>query len=200
MSDTMKSWDLFEGFSRYQRDVMRTMPKFERRESMCNAALGLAGEAGEAAEIIKKVLFQGHPLDKEQIKKELGDVAFYLTYCGILLDIDLSEIIEANVLKRLERFPDGFSPNASRAPASAGRINEIPHLCRRTKAGTRNSVFPLGARRFRLHASTSSSNHFSRAESAPLSWHCRLAMTPILGSPSTSVPIRQGASRRVASL
>ncbi len=115
MSDTMKSWDLFEGFSRYQRDVMRTMPKFERRESMCNAALGLAGEAGEAAEIIKKVLFQGHPLDKEQIKKELGDVAFYLTYCGILLDIDLSEIIEANVLKRLERFPDGFSPNASRA-------------------------------------------------------------------------------------
>ena len=66
------------------------------------SALGLAGEAGEVAEIIKKMLRDGK-LDREDLKLELGDVFYYFITLAELYDLSLFEIIDANVEKLTQR-------------------------------------------------------------------------------------------------
>ena len=73
-----------------------------------NAALGLPGEAGEVADIIKKVYFQGHTIDREHIAKELGDVAWYLALAADALGFTLEEVFQMNIDKLAARYPDGF--------------------------------------------------------------------------------------------
>ena len=84
----------------------------ERRQII--AALGLAGEAGEFANIIKKKTAHGHDIGKTELADELGDVLWYLaeaaTACGLTLD----EIAAQNVEKLKARYPDGFSEERSR--------------------------------------------------------------------------------------
>lgn len=63
----------------YQKAALRTADmNYSEYSMIMNGALGLCGEAGEVADIIKKATFQGHPLDAEHIAEELGDVAWYL--------------------------------------------------------------------------------------------------------------------------
>ena len=64
----------------YQKEALRTAPTNWRDpiEPLENGLMGLNGEAGEAIDILKKHLFQGHPLDREHLATELGDVAWYL--------------------------------------------------------------------------------------------------------------------------
>ena len=72
-------------------------------------ALGLAGEAGEVADMIKKGVYHQHGVDREEVKKELGDVLWYVSaICGDL-DLELSEVMEANIEKLKQRYPDGFN-------------------------------------------------------------------------------------------
>ena len=74
------------------------------------AALGLSAEAGEFTEIVKKILFQGKPVTKENLfhmKRELGDIMWYFIQACILLDTTPEEIIEMNVEKLKSRYPDG---------------------------------------------------------------------------------------------
>lgn len=60
----------------YQRLAMSTLnPALDRKEVLINSVMGLCGESGEAIDIVKKWLAQGHALDKEHLAKELGDVA-----------------------------------------------------------------------------------------------------------------------------
>jgi len=75
-------------------------------------AIGLAGESGEFNDIVKKVLFQGKPLDektKQHLMKELGDVFFYWITACRALNLDPDEVIGANHAKLGARYPDGFS-------------------------------------------------------------------------------------------
>lgn len=67
--------------------------------------MGLCGESGEAIDIVKKWLAQGHELDKEHLKKELGDIAWYLAEASTALDISLDEILQANIVKLQKRYP-----------------------------------------------------------------------------------------------
>lgn len=76
-------------------------------------AIGLAGEAGEVADLVKKGIFHQHGLDREKVKKELGDVLWYVAALCSKLDLSLSEVMEANVEKLRARYPDGYSPAAS---------------------------------------------------------------------------------------
>lgn len=79
-------------------------------------AVGLAGEAGEILEIMKKVNWQEKPFDdkvKAQLLSELGDVAFYFCMLCLALELDLSEIIDHNVEKLSARYPDGFEVQKS---------------------------------------------------------------------------------------
>ena len=75
--------------------------------------LGLCGEAGEAAEIVKKFAFHGHPLDTEKVLEEIGDVLWYLAAVATALNIDLSRVGLENINKLIARYPDGFDPKRS---------------------------------------------------------------------------------------
>ena len=98
----------------YQKLAMRTLnPEIEKKELILNASMGLCGESGEVIDLVKKHLFQGHDLDKEVLIKELGDVAWYLAEAATALNVDLSEILEKNIKKLENRFPDGFNSNRS---------------------------------------------------------------------------------------
>ena len=79
-------------------------------ERMLTAAVGLSAEAGEFTEIIKKILFQGKPVNEENLfhlKRELGDVMWYVMQACMGLNISLEEVIEMNVDKLKARYPGG---------------------------------------------------------------------------------------------
>lgn len=77
-------------------------------------ALGLAGEAGEVADIIKKAVFHQHGLDRDERIKELGDVLWYIAALCSNLDVPLASVMERNIAKLNQRYPDGYSSAASK--------------------------------------------------------------------------------------
>ena len=77
---------------------------------LLTAALGLTAEAGEFTEIVKKIFLQGKPYNEENIfhmKRELGDICWYLAQALMALDTDFNEILEMNVEKLSARYPEG---------------------------------------------------------------------------------------------
>lgn len=84
-----------------------------KEEAMLNGVLGLNGEAGEVADIVKKNRFQGHSLDKEHIAKELGDICWYIALLAHSIDYDLETIMQMNVDKLKKRYPEGFDKERS---------------------------------------------------------------------------------------
>ncbi len=98
----------------YQALAAVTLNKELSRENMLqNGVMGLCGESGEAIDIVKKHLFHSHPLDRDALVKELGDVAWYLAECATALDISLDEVCERNIEKLKKRYPEGFSSERS---------------------------------------------------------------------------------------
>lgn len=95
----------------YQAAALRTAQtdKFLASDLLINSALGLCGESGEVADLVKKFRFQGHDLDFEHIAKELGDIAWYLAVGSYAIGYDLETILQMNVDKLKARYPDGFS-------------------------------------------------------------------------------------------
>lgn len=75
--------------------------------------LGMGGESGEAEDILKKTLFQGHRFDREHAAKELGDVAWYLALAADAIGYDLETILQMNIDKLENRYPDGFEADRS---------------------------------------------------------------------------------------
>ena len=77
---------------------------------LLTAALGLTAESGEFTEVVKKIVFQGKPYNEENIfhmKRELGDICWYLAQAFMALDTDFNEILEMNVDKLKARYPGG---------------------------------------------------------------------------------------------
>lgn len=72
-------------------------------------AIGVAGEAGEVAELAKKQIFHRHGINKESWKKELGDVLWYVAACCTKLGLTMEEVMQFNVDKLAARFPNGYS-------------------------------------------------------------------------------------------
>lgn len=98
----------------YQQLAMRTLnPALDRKDVLINGVMGLCGEAGEAIDIVKKHLAQGHELDRQALIKELGDVAWYLAETAYALDVPLEEVLEANIAKLRARYPQGFEAERS---------------------------------------------------------------------------------------
>ena len=83
-------------------------------ERLLTGAVGLSAEGGELMEIVKKLIFQGKPVNEETIfhlKRELGDVMWYVMQVLMALNVELEEIIEMNVEKLVKRYPGGeFDP------------------------------------------------------------------------------------------
>lgn len=84
--------------------------KLNHRDQLANAACGLAGEAGEVVDLIKKHLFQEKSLDLGRVKEEMGDVMWYLSYLSMILGVDLNSVVQQNIEKLTNRYPNGFRP------------------------------------------------------------------------------------------
>ena len=98
----------------YQRQAMKTLnSKLSRQEILINGVMGLCGESGEAIDIVKKWLAQGHELDRDALARELGDIAWYLAETAHALGYDLEQILQMNVDKLKKRYPDGFAAERS---------------------------------------------------------------------------------------
>ena len=77
---------------------------------LLTAALGLTAESGEFTEVVKKIILQGKPYNEENVfhlKRELGDICWYIAQACMALDTTFDEIIEMNVEKLQARYPGG---------------------------------------------------------------------------------------------
>ena len=101
----------------YQQMALRTEPEWIKKAGMMTrleqGVLGLTGESGECADMVKKLIFQGHGLDKEHFAKELGDVSWYLAVSADAIGYTLEDIFEMNAAKLKARYPDGFDVDKS---------------------------------------------------------------------------------------
>ena len=98
----------------YQKQAMATLnPALGKKDILINGVMGLCGEAGEAIDLVKKHLHQGHELDRQALKKELGDIAWYLAETAYALDLTLEDVLTANLEKLKARYPEGFDTERS---------------------------------------------------------------------------------------
>lgn len=98
----------------YQKLALTTLnPALSKKDVLINSVMGLCGESGEAIDIVKKHLHQGHELDKEKLLKELGDIAWYLAEAAYALGTPLDEVLESNIAKLKARYPEGFDTERS---------------------------------------------------------------------------------------
>lgn len=98
----------------YQQLAMKTLnPALGKHDVLINGVMGLCGESGEAIDLVKKHLAQGHELDREALIKELGDVAWYLAETAYALDVPLEEVLSRNIEKLRARYPEGFEKKRS---------------------------------------------------------------------------------------
>jgi NTP pyrophosphatase (non-canonical NTP hydrolase) len=100
----------------FQTSVDRTVSPVNK--DLVQVCLGLMDEVGELSGAVKKWRAQGHRLDMENVKEELGDVLFYVVMGCIVSGISLDEVMEYNVKKLQNRYPKGFE-----AERSVNRIN-----------------------------------------------------------------------------
>lgn len=97
----------------YQKEAMTTAGTTLAIDMLVVGALGLAGESGEVCDAVKKHFFHGHDLEKQKLALELGDVLWYLTLLAQSQGYTLSDIMHMNLKKLRERYPVGFSEQAS---------------------------------------------------------------------------------------
>lgn len=97
----------------YQQAAMRTASGLDHHELLMNAALGICGEGGEVADLVKKAAFQGHYLSREHVAKELGDCFWYLAVGAKAIGYTLDEIGQMNLAKLEARYPNGFEVERS---------------------------------------------------------------------------------------
>jgi NTP pyrophosphatase (non-canonical NTP hydrolase) len=78
-------------------------------ETMLHTVVGISGEAGELIDAVKKSWVYNKPLDRENLKEELGDILFYLTKLASMLGVTVAELCELNRQKLEKRYPSGYS-------------------------------------------------------------------------------------------
>src|SRR5579859_250110 len=112
----------------YQKLAARTLidrPDFALSDAdimLIWSAVGLAGESGEVADLVKKGILHQHGLDRARLEKELGDVLWYVAALCTQLGLGLDDVMQTNIDKLLKRYPDGFS-----SADSQRRVDAPPH-------------------------------------------------------------------------
>lgn len=104
--------------SRYINEFSHTTKNLEGVNSplLITASIGMSSEVGEFNEIVKKILFQGKPMDDEthyHMVRELGDVCWYVANAANALGVSLEQVINENIRKLKSRYPDGFEVSKS---------------------------------------------------------------------------------------
>ncbi len=98
-------------------EIIPLAVEHDRNVGLIHAALGVAGEAGELVDTVKKSMFYGKPLDKENLKEEAGDTLWYLALLCQTLGCTLEEIAQANIDKLRVRYPEKYTDAAAVARA-----------------------------------------------------------------------------------
>jgi NTP pyrophosphatase (non-canonical NTP hydrolase) len=105
-------------FNEYQKIAMSTAKPWADNETNLRLAyygLGLTGESGECADAIKKHLSGSKPIDPDEIKRELGDVLWYVNALAAYFNFELDDIAKTNVAKLKARHGDSWSGYGNRA-------------------------------------------------------------------------------------
>ena len=98
----------------YQEKAERTVNNdLTINEELTNLCMGLAGEIGEIVDYVKKGLYQGHAIECSKIVEEIGDVMWYLTNLATFYRLPMTFILDENIKKLEERYPEGFSAEKS---------------------------------------------------------------------------------------
>ena len=97
----------------YQNLALATAAPLDDETRLVVGALGLAGEAGEYADRIKKHIAQGHPLDADGLLGELGDILWYIALAADSIGHDMETVAQHNIDKLKARYPEGFSTERS---------------------------------------------------------------------------------------
>ena len=103
----------------YQRNAMRTASGISTscpENLLLQGVMGMSGESGEALDIVKKIIFQGHELNeatREHLIRELGDVLWYVATTAKALDTNLETVMEVNIDKLRARYPMAFDSERS---------------------------------------------------------------------------------------
>jgi len=99
----------------YKEKCLRTWDLSKsKQDRICNAVMGLAGEAGEVAELIKKKLFHNSKVSSSKLVKELGDLQFYIAMTAYEFDINMNVILHQNIEKLKLRYPNGYNDEDSK--------------------------------------------------------------------------------------
>ena len=99
---------------RFPKHVSRLFKRSDDRiDSILHAAVGIAGEAGEVLDAVKKTWVYGKELDRENLIEELGDILFYVQALALQLNIELPDVMEQNIKKLEKRYPDGYTDQAA---------------------------------------------------------------------------------------
>lgn len=85
-------------------------PALDKKDALINGVMGLCGESGEAIDIVKKWLMQGHEPDKKHLVRELGDVAWYLAEAATALDVPLEAVFREIWTSCAGVFPMALTP------------------------------------------------------------------------------------------
>lgn len=99
-------------FNEYQEQAMlfaSDVSSATDENLMLQGVMGMAGESGEAVDLVKKYFFHGHSLDKEHLAKEIGDVLWYCATCAKAIGYSFDEIAEMNKSKLENRYGEKFS-------------------------------------------------------------------------------------------
>jgi len=114
----------------YQSLASRTMRTESDLERLRHAGEGFATEAGEYIDAIKKLRY-GKPLDRANLKEEIGDLLFYCAMAANGLGESLQDIASANIAKLRARYPEGFTERDAKsrdllaeAVAMTGRVTK----------------------------------------------------------------------------
>lgn len=98
----------------YQAIAQRTCKMTQRPiDKIENGILGMCGESGECADMLKKYRYQGHALHPDELAEEIGDVLWYVAEAAAGLGMTLEHIAQRNIDKLKRRYPDGFDPERS---------------------------------------------------------------------------------------
>mgnify|MGYP002733209977 CR=1 FL=1 len=103
---------LYPDMIAYQEQAQRTS-RNHGHDQILNGFMGLCGEAGEAIDILKKTMFQGHPFDHDRLVEELGDVLWYAAEAAAGLGVTLEDVAARNIEKLRRRYPNGFTAEES---------------------------------------------------------------------------------------
>lgn len=94
-------------FNEYQSLANRTLHGNE--QVLTNCALGLASEAGQVLEVIRKYTFENHQMDQEELIKEMGDVLWYLSQIAEWANIPFEEVAKQNIDMLQKRYPERYA-------------------------------------------------------------------------------------------